>query len=338
MPRISPVCHIIPSKVLRHLADRSEGAQRSRLLDSALLSEHLRGHRAARSLMMIANVTGEKNRSIYDCNRRSPASPTGKLVRAEGAGDVSDVTVNQAYDSTGSTYEFYSSVLARNSIDNRGMRLDSFVHYGRNFNNAFWDGSEMVFGDGDGQMFLGFAMALDVVAHELTHGVTQYSTPGGLDYQDQSGALNESISDVFGSVVKQWKLNQAAKDADWLIGAGILGDKVGHALRSMKDPGNRDVTWEGDDQPSTMDKYVEGGDVHTNSGIPSHAFYLAAMALGGNSWDKAAKIWYQALPLLKSNATFADAANATVDVASRTFGSAESDAVKGAWAQVKVLK
>ncbi len=338
MSQIHSACHIISSKMLRHLADKSEGNLRSQLLDSALQSEHLRGHRAARNFMMVANAAGEKRRTIYDCKHRTPASPTGKLVRAEDAAPVSDASVNQAYDSTGFTYDFYASVLARNSIDNRGMRLDSYVHYGRGFNNAFWDGSEMVFGDGDGQMFLGFTMALDVIAHELTHGVTQFSTPGGLDYQDQSGALNESISDVFGSVVKQWKLKQSVNAADWLIGAGIMSDKVGHALRSMKDPGNRDVTWEGDDQPATMDKYVEGGDVHTNSGIPNHAFYLAAKALGGNSWEKAAKIWYGALPLLKPNATFHDAANATVDAAVKLFGNACSEAVKGAWTQVKVLK
>jgi Zn-dependent metalloprotease len=250
---------------------------------------------------------------------------------------VGDACANQAHDNTGITYDFYSEVLQRNSIDGRGMRLDSFIHYGNGFNNAFWDGAEMVFGDGDGNMFVGFTSALDVVAHELTHGVTQFSTPGGLDYQDQSGALNESISDVFGSVVKQWKLGQTVDKADWLIGANILGTGAGHALRSMKDPGNREVTWEGDDQPSTMDGYVAGGDVHTNSGIPNHAFYLAATTLGGNSWDKAAKIWYQALTMLQSNASFAEAANATISTAARLFGNTESDAVKAAWSQVKVI-
>src|SRR6202000_2799539 len=105
-------------------------------------------------------------------------------------------------------------ILDRNSIDDRGLRIDSFVHYGNKFNNAFWDGGEMVYGDGDGKLFREFPGASDVVAHELTHGVTQYTTPGGLDYSDQSGALNESISDVFGSIVKQWSLNQSVTQAD----------------------------------------------------------------------------------------------------------------------------
>jgi len=197
----------------------------------------------------------------------------------------------------------------------------------------------MTFGDGDGKLFLGFASALDVVAHELTHGVTQFTVPGGLDYVDQSGALNESISDVFGSVVKQWKLGQSVDQADWLIGPGIMAPAVGQALRSMKDPGNPAITWTHDDQPKTMTAYVQGGDVHTNSGIPNHAFFLAATGIGGNSWDQAAHIWYTALPLLTSNATFADAAKATIQTAGNLYGPASSEqtAVEGAWREVRVI-
>jgi Zn-dependent metalloprotease len=330
-------CFIVPPRVLRHLADKAQGAERSKLLDSALLSEYVRGHRTVRAMMMLANVTGEKRRTVYDCGHKQASPPRGRLVLSEGGAPVKDASVNQAYASAGTTYDFYQTVLGRNSVDDKGMRLDSFVHFGKGFNNAFWDGAEMTYGDGDGKMFLGFTNAIDVVAHELTHGVTQYSTPGGLDYQDQSGALNESISDVFGSVVKQWSLKQSVGDADWLIGQGIMAPSVGKALRSMKAPGDQSQTWEGDDQPATMGGYVEGGDVHTNSGIPNHAFYLAAVALGGNSWEKAAKIWYAALPLLKSSSTFADAAKATSNAASQLFGSREQSAVQGAWKQVKVV-
>ena len=197
----------------------------------------------------------------------------------------------------------------------------------------------MVDGDGDGKLFLGFTGALDVIAHELTHGVTQYAVPGGLVYDGQSGALNESISDVFGSVVKQWHLKQSVDQADWLIGAGIMAPSVGKALRSMADPGNKDLTWSGDDQPKDMSGYVDGGDVHTNSGIPNHAFYAAAIALKGNSWDKAGPIWYKALPLLTPNATFADMAKATTQAATLLYGdgSAEVNAVQAAWKVVGVL-
>jgi Zn-dependent metalloprotease len=330
-------CFIVPSRLLRHLADKAQGAERAKLLDSALLSEYLRGHRSVRATMMLANVAGEKRRTVYDCGHKQPSPPRGKLVRSEDGAASKDINVNQAFDAAGTTYDFYETTLKRNSIDGKGMRIDSFVHYGTGFNNAFWDGGEMVYGDGDGKTFLGFTGAIDVIAHELTHGVTQYSTPGGLDYVDQSGALNESISDVFGSIVKQWSKKQSVGDADWLIGQGIMAPGVGKALRSMKSPGDRSQTWDGDDQPSTMAGYVEGGDVHTNSGIPNHAFYLAAMALGGNSWEKAGKIWYGALPLLKADATFADAAHTTASVASQLFGSTEEAAVEGAWKKVKVL-
>jgi Zn-dependent metalloprotease len=329
-------CFIIPSRVLRHLADKAKGKERERLLDGALLSEYVRGHRSAREMMLVANVAGEKRRTIYDCNHTQANPPRGKLVRGEGDPPGADAAVNQAYDSSGTTYDFYEQVLGRNSVDGQGMRLDSFVHYATRFNNAFWDGAEMVYGDGDGKNFSGFTKAIDVVAHELTHGVTQFSTPGGLDYVDQSGALNESISDVFGSIVKQWSLQQTVDQADWLIGAGIMVPQGWNALRSMKDPGNTAVTWPGDDQPATMDGYVTGGDVHTNSGIPNHAFYLAAMALGGNSWGDAAKIWYGTLPLLKPTSTFQDAAQATISVAT-ALGTAQATAVTAAWKQVKVI-
>jgi Zn-dependent metalloprotease len=196
-----------------------------------------------------------------------------------------------------------------------------------------------VYGDGDGKFFTGFTGALDVIAHELTHGVTQYTVPGGgLVYDGQSGALNESWSDVFGSIVKQWHLKQTVQQADWLIGAGIMTPAVGKALRSMAKPGDASVTWSGDDQPGTMAGYVENGDVHTNSGIPNHAFYLAAMKLGANSWDKAGPVWYQALSLLHPDATFADAAAATVKAAELLYGvgSSEADAVQSAWREVSV--
>ena len=336
MKKSACLCFIVPSKMLRHMADQAKGAQRKALLDSAMLSEHLRGHRSARALMGFANIAGEKRRTIYDCNHTQKSPPAGKLIRVEGSAASQDTAVNEAYDASGDTYDFYSKVLGRNSVDNKGMRLDSYVHFGKKFNNAFWDGGEMVYGDGDGKLFTGFTAALDVIAHELTHGVTQFTVPGGLDYVDQSGALNESISDVFGSVVKQWKLGQNVKQADWLIGAGILAPEAGKALRSMKDPGNTKITWVGDDQPKTMDKYVEGGDVHTNSGIPNHAFYLAAMALGGNSWGDAATIWYRAMPMLTPNATFADAAKATI-AAAAALGKKQKAAVTKAWKAVKVI-
>ncbi|MFD0876603.1 M4 family metallopeptidase [Massilia pinisoli] len=333
-------CFIIPSSMLRKLADEADGAERRRLLEQLERSAFLRGQRAASGLAApgLLVASGQKHRTVYDAHNGTRLP--GKLVRTETAGPVADAAVNEAFDGAGATYDFYLQVLHRNSIDGRGMGIDSSVHYSKRFNNAFWNGRQMVYGDGDGKLFTGFTHALDVIAHELTHGVTQYTVPGGgLVYDGQSGALNESMSDVFGSVVKQWHLKQTVKKADWLIGAGIMTPAVGKALRSMADPGNTSLTWSGDDQPGTMKGYVDGGDVHTNSGIPNHAFYLAAMKLGGHSWDKAAPIWYQALPLLHPDATFADAAQATMKAAELRYGagSAEAAAVQGAWHEVGVV-
>ncbi|MGZ3183694.1 MAG: M4 family metallopeptidase [Telluria sp.] len=333
-------CFIIPPAMLRKLALAADEPERQLLLDQLEHSAFIRGQRAARGVSApgLLASTAEKHRTVYDAahGTRLP----GKRVRDEKGAAVADATANQAFDNAGTTYDFYEQILRRNSIDGRGMRIDSSVHYGKKYNNAFWNGNQMVYGDGDGKLFNDFTAALDVTAHELTHGVTQYTVPGGgLVYEGQSGALNESVSDVFGSVVKQWHLKQSPEQADWLIGAGILAPSVGKALRSMAQPGNTALTWYGDDQPATMAGYVEGGDVHTNSGIPNHAFYLAALKLKANSWEKAGPIWYQALALMHSNATFADAANATIKAAQVMFGtgSSEAAAVKAAWHEVGVL-
>ncbi len=330
-------CFIVPSKVLRKMADAAPTeAERQALLDQIEHSAHLRGQRSVMP-SLVGNIAGEKRRTIFDCKHKSTLP--GKLVRGETDHAVHDQAVNQAFDGAGATYDFFNQILKRNSIDGKGLRLDSSVHYSTKFNNAFWNGQQMVYGDGDGKLFLGFTGAIDVIAHELTHGITQYTVPGGLVYENQSGALNESISDVFGSVVKQWVLKQSVDKADWLIGAGIMAAGVGKALRSLADPGNTALTWSGDDQPKTMQGYVLGGDVHFNSGIPNHAFYIAAITLKGNSWEKAAPIWYKALPMLTPNAYFEDMANATIQAAGILFGanSTEQQAVQMAWKEVGVL-
>ena len=203
----------------------------------------------------------------------------------------------------------------------------------------------MVYGDGSGRIFVegGLTRALDVIAHELTHGVTQFTA--GLEYHTQSGALNESFSDVFGSLVKQYSRGQTAGEADWLIGEGTLVPALGRALRSMKEPG---TAFDGDPQPSHMDDYKDlpddndprndNGGVHINSGIPNRAFFLAAESMGGHAWEKAGRIWYVALTgRLQPESQFEDAANETVDVAGELFSESEQAIVRGAWGEVGVL-
>jgi Zn-dependent metalloprotease len=329
---------MVSTESLRRAAEwvQDEGAKKA-LMDSAFQTERLSGYRVARQAFTLANIAGVKRRTVYDSGEQQSLPPTGSLVRGEGDPAVADAAVNEAYDNAGTAYDFYEAIFGRNSVDGRGMRLDLFVHYGTNFANARWDGSEVLFGDGDGVLYTGFAAAPDLVAHELTHGVTQNAVPGGLVYQGQSGGLNESISDVFGSMAKQWRNNQTVDQADWLMGVGIVVPQFGQALRSMADPGNRDLTYLFDDQIAKMSDYRDDIDIHDTSGIANHAFYLAATAFGGYSWDKAGKIWYAALPMLTPNAKFADAAAATITAAKNLFGQAEADVVANAWTQVEVI-
>jgi Zn-dependent metalloprotease len=291
---------------------------------------------------------GVLRRTIYDAQQGSMLP--GKLVRGEASAVSNDAAVDESYEASGDTYQFYDQVFGRRSVDGRGMRLDSTVHYREDpaepFDNAFWNGEQMVYGDGDGQVFGPFTRSLDVIAHELTHGVTDFEA--GLEYHNQSGALNESMSDVFGSMAKQWKRQQTVTAADWLIGKELLLIP-GAALRSMKDPGqayDNDVMGR-DPQPDRMSRFAhladtrrgDWGGVHVNSGIPNRAFYLACANLGSPySWERAGKIWYAALTTrLGATSSFLDAATATITLANELFGPVDSQAVRAAWQEVEVL-
>jgi Zn-dependent metalloprotease len=341
-------CTIIPPHILDNVARHSDRV----LADPARRTlEHDAAQRTRRRLATVTGATvvpgtvlsDRPDRTIFD-TKHGQELP-GKKVRAEGGKSGRDETVNRAYDSLGRTFELYLKVYGRHSIDDFGLPLLASVHYGRDYNNAFWNGEQMVFGDGDGEIFLDFTLAIDVVGHELTHGVTQYTA--NLEYFGQSGALNESVSDVFGSLIKQYALGQNAAEADWLIGAGLLAPRVtGVALRSMKAPGTAydDDVLGKDPQPAHMDDYVSGsqdnGGVHINSGIPNHAFYLVAEALGGNAWEQAGRIWYDTLTggQLSQGADFAEFARLTAEAARQRFGEdgTEHRAVLDAWQQVGV--
>ncbi|HEY6873218.1 MAG TPA: M4 family metallopeptidase [Geobacteraceae bacterium] len=341
----SPVRCIIPPHMFEEIAKRGAEHQKEWALHNLSLSGFIRGQRQAVAAFPTAAAAGHKYRTVSDCKHGGANPPTGTLVRKEGQKASKDKAVNEAYDGAGATYDLYFDVYQRNSIDDKGMTIASFVHYDTHYNNAFWDGSEMVYGDGDGEIFDRFTKCIDVIGHELTHGVTQYEA--NLAYSGQPGALNESLSDVFGSLVKQRSLDQTADKADWLIGAGLFTKKVkGVALRSMKAPGTAydDPVLGKDPQPGHMKDYVntssDNGGVHTNSGIPNHAFFLAATAIGGRAWEKAGKIWYVALrDRLRSTATFKQAASATISVAKDLFGdgSKEMKAVQAAWKGVGVI-
>ncbi|EHC09444.1 M4 family metallopeptidase [Fischerella thermalis] len=338
-----PICCVIPPHMLENIVVNGNEQQRSWAFHTLNISSQFRGRRNVVGAVNFAVSPGEKRRTIFDA--KSTEQLPGKLARGEGDPPSNDIAVDEAYDGAGATYDLYYEVFERNSIDDKGLRLDSTVHYGLKYDNAFWNGDQMVYGDGDGEIFQRFTKCIDVIAHELTHGVTQYEA--GLQYYGESGAINESFSDVFGSLVKQWVKKQTAQEADWIIGEGIFTDKVnGVGIRSMKAPGTAydDPVLGKDPQPAHMnDKYTgfeDNGGVHINSGIPNYAFYLAATEIGGFAWEKAGKIWYIALrDRLRTRTNFKRAANIIIQVAGELYGqgSQEQNAVQNAWQKVGVI-
>jgi Zn-dependent metalloprotease len=343
--RCSIAC-IIPPVLLEEIVRNGEDEERDaalRTLSVDATLRHARTHNALvgtppnRATVLQSISPGTPQRTIHDCEGKEPPA-TPNPVRNEGDPPSSDAAVNEAYDWLGATYAFYWDQFKRDSIDDQGMPLHGWVHYGRDYDNAFWDGEEMVFGDG--KRFARFTKSLDVIGHELTHGVTEREA--GLQYLNQSGALNESVSDVFGSLVKQYKLGQEADQADWLIGADLVKPGFpGKALRSMPEPG---TAFTGDNQPAHMNDYVQtvsdNGGVHTNSGIPNKAFAELALKLGGHAWEKAGRIWYETLrdPRVRANATFGQFAGVTVATARRLYGagSGEANAVAECWKSVGI--
>ncbi|MDC4202819.1 MAG: M4 family metallopeptidase [Candidatus Manganitrophus sp.] len=351
--RCNPLYCIIPPHILRNVAERGNSNQKASAWRALSISDQIRGHRQALAPiapLLMTPLIGAKGRSVYDAQHEDELP--GKLVRNEGDLPTGDPAVDEAYDGAGATYDLYMEIFERNSIDDRGMRLISTVHFLKSYDNAFWNGQQMVYGDGDEDMpeqdrlWSRFTSSIDVIGHELTHGVTQFEA--NLAYRFQSGALNESMSDVFGSLVKQRTQNQTADRADWLIGEGLFTSNVNAtAIRSMKAPGSAydDPVLGKDPQPAHMKDYKklafweDNGGVHINSGIPNHAFYRVATELGGHAWEKAGMIWYVALrDRIRWNSGFQSAANHTFQVAGELFGpgSKEQQAVKNGWSQVGI--
>jgi Zn-dependent metalloprotease len=342
-------CTLVPPYILQALARQDDPVVRDAAIatlgfDKTFAVSRVLGDAARRRAVRTAAPGAARLRRLIHDAHHDDDLP-GEPVRGEGEPASDDVAVNEAYDGLGDTWRLYREVYGRNSIDDAGMTLSGTVHFSEQYDNAYWDGDQMVFGDGDGVLFDRFTISVDVIGHELTHGVT--GATADLAYRNQSGALNESVSDVFGALVKQYALCQTAEEADWLIGAGLLAEGVsGVALRSMKAPGTAydDERLGGrDPQPAHLRDYLrttgDNGGVHTNSGIPNHAFYRAAVALGGHAWEQAGHVWYEVLTggALQSDATFPQFARLTVDAADRLYGAAARRAVADAWAAVGLV-
>jgi hypothetical protein len=331
-----------PPSVLSQIVDirLATGQAPDSLLAAALRSQET----AAKSAPATVDMTKTMLR-VYDAKGTEESRPSRlTLVRTELGPPSDDATVEEVFDGLSRTYGFYRDVLGRDSLDGAGSPVEAIAHYGTDYDNGFWDGQRLVVGDGDGVLFERFSIAIEVTAHELSHVLTQEA---GLRFQGQSGALSESIGDVFGVLVKQWSLQQSAATADWLVGAGLLAPSVnGVALRSLREPGSayKDDRLGVDPQPAHWSGYVrtsqDSGGVHINCGIPNHAFYLLATALGGNAWERAGMIWYHTLTskALTPTVTFAGFAGVTTAVARRDFGAGSevASAVGDAWRAVGI--
>lgn len=350
-PRHAIQC-IVPPHMLQEIADNGTDQQRQWAVETMTLSEQFRGQRLATpqfSAMRLGLTDGGGlQRIVY--NAQTGNNLPGVEARREGEPATGDQAVDEAFDGAGATYDYYHTIHNRDSIDNRGLPIISTVHFGVGYDNAFWNGKQMVYGDGDEdlpeaqRLFNRFTASVDIIAHELTHGVTQYES--NLVYFEQPGALNEALSDIFGAMVKQYLLKQTADEADWVIGAELFTSNVnGVGIRSLKAPGTayNDPVLGQDPQPAHMDSYkdvsYDNGGVHINSGIPNHAFYVMSREIGGFSWEKMGQIWYVAQrDEFTTKTNFQGAADITYQVAGNLYGknSLEQQAVKTGWQEVGI--
>jgi Zn-dependent metalloprotease len=355
----NPIHCIIPPYMLTKLMESGNKKIADLAINSNFRSYRFRNdriffHKATlqekKILGLIANQTGpvKMQMEVYDCNQKTDLTGATLLWDSRNNQKLTSVAGKNVIKGGKASWDFYWQLFGRNSIDNKGMLIRQYVHYDKKMDNAYWDGRRMVYGDGDGIVFTSFTSDIDIIGHELTHGVTENES--NLDYENQAGALNESFSDIFGIMIKQRFNNQDVKKSNWLIGEKVM---IGpeYALRSMKAPGTgyKNHPELGDDpQPATMDNYQnlpnspsgDWGGVHINSGIPNFAFYVAAFNMGGYAWEKAGRIWYAVLTDLKlaQNAKFVDVKNLTIVHAEKLFGpgSMEVNAVKQGWLEAKV--
>ena len=341
-------CSIIPQSVLKRFADDPDLSSelRQQFSNSIEIDNHIRAARQETALL--TTVMARQNSlaglvsavlaptpliSVYDCKTTTalPGTPVSN------PGSSADPTAKRTFDQTTAVATFYNSIFGRNSVDTAGMTLISSIHYGVKYNNAFWSGTQMTYGDGDGAVFIDFTLGNDVMAHELTHGVTQYSL--SLTYANEAGGLNESMSDVFGSMFRQWQANQDVNTADWFIGHDILGPvAVAKGFTCLRDMANPAAAHCLSPQPTHFSQYHGGMDPHLSSGIPNFAFCQIAKAVGGKSWLKVGQVWYTVLTtsVPRPNMLMSEFANATRATAKTLYPAdpALSSAIDAGWKSV----
>jgi Zn-dependent metalloprotease len=291
-----------------------------------------------------------KSRQTYTANNGTTLP--GTLRISEGGALTGDAAIDAAHNYAGNVYDYYKTVHNRDSYDNAGATIKSSAHYSTSYNNAFWNGTQMVYGDGDGTTFIALSRALDVDAHELTHAVTERTA--NLTYSNESGALNEATSDILGNSCEAYSKNGGTPNANtWKVGEDIYTpNTAGDALRYMNNP-----TQDGSSKDYYPERYTgtsDNGGVHSNSGIANLVYYLMVMggphpraktavnvtplsATSSTSLDMAQRIWYRALTVYFTSSTnFQGARTATVQAATDLYGAAAAASVTSAWDCVAV--
>ncbi|MEX6314506.1 M4 family metallopeptidase [Providencia manganoxydans] len=269
------------------------------------------------------------------------------IIMKEGDINAPSTAARTVYDSVGKVRSFYKEKLGIDKLFGCDSQINAVIHYGEDYANAFWNSQAIFFGDGDRVYMGAFYNDIDIIGHELSHAFVTFTTD--FDYWFQSGALNESVADVIGIMVKQYAQNERANESNWLLGENLFLDKYhAPALRSMKEPGTGyNIPISGgkymkDMQVGHMQDYMhlsayqDNGGVHINSGIPNKAFYLLATALGGYSWEVAGQIWVQTMydSTLRSNATFKEFAKATINTANQKFDHRVANITRKSWEDV----
>jgi vibriolysin len=337
MPRLTYVVNERGNAFLAYVVEASyvneEGEQRDFIYADA---------RTGDLVLRAPQIHRARNRATYNGNRTTTLP--GTLVLSETGGSTTDSAISTAHANAATSYDYYMNVHGRDSFNNAGAQIKTTVHHDVNYNNAFWNGTQLVYGDGDGTQFYMLGNALDVGAHELSHAVTTYSA--NLTYSNESGALNEGTSDIMAAAVEGWKDGAVSADT-WKVGEDITTPATaGDALRSMADPA---LYGDMDYYPTRYTGTGDSGGVHTNSGIANLAFKLmvtggthprnkttvvvpALSATATTSLDMGAKIWYRALTVyMNSSTNFLGARNATAQAATDLYGAAAADTVQKAW-------
>ena len=287
----------------------------------------------------IRTFTADNTENLPGTLLTSTTSSSWDQSASSGPGAAVD-----AHYYAGMVYDYYKTEHGRKGIDGNDGSLVSVVHFNENYLNALWDGTEMVYGDGDGTNARALSASLDVVGHELTHGVTENTSK--LVYQKQAGAINESISDIFGSIIEHYV--KPDEKNNYLLGENVF--LSGKPFRDLAHPGDPSLDLP---QPAHLSKFLnttqDNGGVHINSGIPNNAFYL--MTKGGTNdvsnvdvasglgWERSAQLWYKTeTQYLTSNATFSGLANGTLSAASELkYTQNQKNIIECAWIAVGVI-